>query len=660
MVSKGLPCEKCRGGKFWKVIDEHCYTEPRGAAWVLAAEAYAHKWLKTYEHCVARFLAPSRFVKQKFADNGWDSSRIDVLPHFQDVPRQHPQPCGAGAPILYFGRLSAEKGVSDLLRAIARLPGIQLLIAGDGPQRGELEDLAKGLKLTNVRFEGHIQGSRLEALIASSKFSVFPSRAYETMGKTILESFAGGRAVIASDLGSRRELVEDGRTGLMFRPGDTDQLTNLISLLYRAPELATTMGNAGYEYVRREHSQHDHYLELVRIYGELFHAKKSAAPARSLRVAFIGGRGLISKYSGIETYYEEAGSGLSGLGHKVTIYCRSYFTPPLAAYKGMRLVRLPTIRAKHLDTWVHTLLSTIHVLFSDCDIVHYHGLGPALFALIPRLAGKKTVVTVQGLDWQRKKWGWIASNVLRLGEQAAARFPDATMVVSRTLQERYSRQHHVQTVYVPNGTNVRKSKTTARLGDWGLDAGNYILFLGRFSPEKNCHLLIEAYENLNPRAKLVLAGGSSYSDSYTLALRKHQSEQIRILDWVFGDDLCQLLANALLFVLPSELEGQSVALLEAMGAGVCVLASDIPENCELVDGAGYTFQTGNVADLENMMRILLGSVQLRAGAAKKAQQRAQGQYRWPQIARQIEQVYLDMMEGSPSRQRSDRSAGQAA
>ena len=156
-------------------------------------------------------------------------------------------------------------------------------------------------------------------------------------------------------------------------------------------------------------------------------------------VAFIGGRGLVSKYSGIETYYEEVGKRLAGTGHEVTAYCRTYFTPPGERHNGMRAVRLPTIRSKHLETLIHTFLSTLHVLARPCDVVHYHALGPALFSFLPRLAGKKTVVTVQGLDWLRKKWGRIASAVLRVGELAAVSLPSHTMVVSHALRKHYRR-----------------------------------------------------------------------------------------------------------------------------------------------------------------------------------------------------------------------------
>ena len=359
-----------------------------------------------------------------------------------------------------------------------------------------------------------------------------------------------------------------------------------------------------------------------------------------------GGRGVISKYSGIEASYEGAGKQLAEMRHDVTVYCRTYFTPRQKEHNGMRLVRLPTLRSKHLETFVHTLLSTIHVMFSSCDVVHYHALGPALFSFLPRLCGKKTVVTVQGLDWQRKKWGYAASAVLRLADWAAVRLPNTTVVVSRTLQDYYRSRYDAETIYAPNGTIIRTRLGSSRLEQWGLEPDNYVLFLGRLSPEKNCHLLIEAFERLQISVKLVLAGGSAYADAYARELRKHECDRIRFLDWVSGEALDELLTNAMLFVLPSDLEGLSLALLDAMGAGVCVLTSDIPENCELVDGAGFTFQRGNVHDLEHMMGILVSDAQLREEAARKAQERVRERYLWPHIAERLEVIYLGLVDES--------------
>ncbi len=663
LVSHGKACERCKGGKFRHVVTEGCYAGPRSASVVLAAEAYVHRWLKTYERCVDLFLAPSQFVKDKLVENGFDGGRVHVLPHFQKLPEQAPLPIKTDAPILYFGRLSAEKGVGDLIRAAQLLPEMNLQIAGDGPQRHELADLAQSLNLKNVEFVGHLRGADLDRRIASSRFTVFPSHAYETMGKSILESYAWGRPVVASDLGSRRELVQDGLTGMLYPVGDARKLAEAIALLARHPELAVRMGREGQRFVQARHRPEDHYSKLFGVYQQLARAAAplsldQSQPARQkLKVAFIGGRGVVSKYSGIESYYEEVGRQLAAMGHEVTIYCRSYFTPDLAEHNGMRLVRLPTIRSKHWDTVVHTLLSTVHATCGRHDVVHYHALGPALFSFFPRLFGKKTVVTVQGLDWQRKKWGRLATKVLQLGEQAAVKLPNATMVVSQTLQQHYQIRYGAQPAYVPNGTSLRKRRAPSQLVRWGIEPANYVLFLGRFSPEKNCHLLIEAYERIATQVKLVLAGGSSYSDRYALQLRKHESDRVRVLNWVSGDDLEELLTNAMLFVLPSDLEGLSLALLDAMGAGVCVLTSDVAENREVVRDVGFTFKRGDVGDLERMLRLLIENPQLRRAAAQSAKQRVQEKYLWKQIAEQISQTYEQVVRPTKSAHSLPPAAG---
>ncbi|MGB6632456.1 MAG: glycosyltransferase family 4 protein, partial [Terriglobales bacterium] len=268
-------------------------------------------------------------------------------------------------------------------------------------------------------------------------------------------------------------------------------------------------------------------------------------------------------------------------------------------------------------------------------------------------AGKKTVVTVQGLDWQRGKWGRIASRVLRWGEAAAVSSPDATMVVSRTLQQHYRQQYNRDTIYVPNGATLAPRRLPRQLTEWGLVQDNYILFLGRFSPEKNCHLLINAFETLHTNMKLVLAGGSSHSDPYVKNLRQHESDRICFLPWVSGSDLEELLSNAALFVLPSDVEGLSLALLDAMAAGVCVLTSDIPENSEVVEGAGFTFDHGDQRDLERMLDMLIHDPELRRESATRERERIQGQYLWPGIARSIEKTYYEVLGWSPNKHALD-------
>jgi glycosyltransferase involved in cell wall biosynthesis len=608
-------------------------------------------------------------VREKFIEHGWDAAKFEVLPHFQE-PRQPADPdSGRNAYVLYFGRLSAEKGIDDLLRAMRQLPEVQLVVAGDGPRREALRQLALSLNLTNLKFVGHLDPAKRDALITHSRFTVFPSHAFETLGKTILESYACGRAVVATDLGSRRELVRDGQTGLLYPTGNVSRLAESIYMLSSRPDLAAKMGQDGWEMVRLEHTPEEHYGKLLSLYEDLLERKRRStralvtssaeppwerkrskssrpetAPAlRRLRVAFIGGRGVISKYSGIESYYEEVGKRLVEMGHDVTVYCRTYFTAKQAEHNGMRLVRLPTIRSKHWETVVHTLLSTLHAASRHYDIVHYHALGPALFSCIPRLWGTKTAVTVQGLDWQRKKWGGLASAVLRLGERASVKLPNATMVVSQALRYRYRELHASEAFYVPNGGVLRDRREARAILEWGLEPGRYILFLGRFSPEKGCHLLVEAFEQIETDVMLVMAGASSYCDDYSRELRAHASEKIRMLDWVSGETLDELLTNAMIFVLPSDLEGLSLALLDAMGAGLCVLTSDVPENREVVEGAGFTFQRGNVSDLADRLRFLIASPALRDAAGKAARRRIQEQYQWQKIAEDIERAYFEIL-----------------
>jgi glycosyltransferase involved in cell wall biosynthesis len=647
MVSGGSACERCAGGQFRHVISEGCYRGPRGASWVLAAEAYLHSWLQTYQKCVDLFLAPSEFVRDKLVEHGWDAGKIAVLPHFQKLSPV--APTKDSGPILYFGRLSPEKGVQDLIRAMQALPQAELQIAGDGPQRDELKYLAANLNLQNVKFLGQLDGADLQTVIAGSRFTVLPSHAYETFGKSILESYAAGKAVVASDLGSRRELVQHEKTGLLFRPGDVSALQAALLQLIEHPQKAAQMGAAGLDRARQRHSPDLHFGELIKLYQSL--QREPATEMQKLRVAFIGGRGVGSEYSGIETYYEEAGKRLAERGLAVTIYCRSYFTRAARHYAGMRLVRLPTIRTKHLETPVHTLISTLHAAFSECDIVHYHALGPALFSFIPRLFGKRTVVTVQGLDWRRRKWNALAAAVLRLGERAAVGLPNATMVVSRALQNRY-RAGGTETIYVPNGTILRERRFPSGVGRWGLTPKQYILFLGRLSPEKNCHLLLQAYLRLQTNVELVLAGGAPGSDAYASGLRAYASNRVHFPGWVNGAERDELLSNAMLLVLPSDIEGLSLVVLEAMGAGVCVLTSDIPENRELVEKTGFTFRRGDIDALTVMLKTLIEHPEMRREAEGRARARVRENYLWDDIAGQIEDVYRQV-----SGSRGDSGAG---
>lgn len=268
LISHGRICEKCKSGRFWHVFTEGCHNGPLASALTLGAEAYFHKWLGTYRKCVDRFIAPTEFCRNKLIENGWSASKIEVLYHFQRIPAV-PYLLPQEDYVLYFGRLAEEKGIRSLLFAMQRLPDIRLLIAGEGPQKGELEALAAMLGLRNVSFAGYRKGEDLYRLIHGARFTVMPSLTYETLGKTILESYALARPVIASDLGPRRELIADGITGLLFHPGSANDLAEKMTYLYKRIKLCAEMGEEGKKTLGERHSPELHYGALLKIYAQV-------------------------------------------------------------------------------------------------------------------------------------------------------------------------------------------------------------------------------------------------------------------------------------------------------------------------------------------------------------------------------------------------------
>ena len=368
---------------------------------------------------------------------------------------------------------------------------------------------------------------------------------------------------------------------------------------------------------------------------------------RPLKIAFIGGRGVAGTYSGIETYYEEVGAHLVQRGHQVVAYCRNYFTAPTPTYRGITVRRLPSLRTKHLDTLVHTFLSTVDALPRGFDVIHYHALGPTLFAILPRFFGRTTIGSVHGLDWQRAKWGRVARTVLRACEWTSSRCPSATVVVSRTLQQHYTASHGRVPHCIPNGVTPIVPRPPQRIKQYGLTRDEFLLFAGRLSPEKGVHTLLDALRSLPRRMPLVLAGGDSYSGDYIDALRAAAWEQVRFLGNVDRETLEELYSNCCAFVLPSAMEGLSVALLEALSAGACIVTTNIPENLEVIGDAGLTFSPGDADALREHLRALVDDPERRRAYRQRAQAHARTLARWDDVARATEQFYYQLLGSAP-------------
>jgi len=364
---------------------------------------------------------------------------------------------------------------------------------------------------------------------------------------------------------------------------------------------------------------------------------------RSLRIAFIGARGVGNTYSGIETYYEEVGSRLVDRGHEVVAYCRSYFTPNVSSYRGITVKRIPSLRSKHMDTFVHSFFSTLDVICRDVDVVQYHALGPSLFSLIPRIFGLKTVASVRGLDWEREKWGFFASMYLKGCERASALLPTATVVVSNKLRNYYADKYGRVPVYIPNGVLAPSLACPKRIRQFGLEKGNFLLFAGRLSPEKGCHYLLKALRPLKPNIKIVFAGGSSYSESYMRKLREMAWNDVLFLGFVDRDIMAELYSNCYAFVLPSEMEGLSISLLESLSYGNCIIASDIEENREVLQDAGVLFKSRDVESLRSALVTVLENPDVAESYRKKAHELGRNRFDWDEIARQTETFYYRVL-----------------
>jgi glycosyltransferase involved in cell wall biosynthesis len=302
-----------------------------------------------------------------------------------------------------------------------------------------------------------------------------------------------------------------------------------------------------------------------------------------MRIAFIGLRAIGCCSGGVETHVGELAPRMAALGHEVTVFCRAaYNTRESAVVDGVRLVNRPSCNTKHLEAISHTAACLPSVL-TGFDIVHFHATGPSLLSWVPRLTGRRVVVTVHGLDYQRAKWGGIASLVLKAGAWTSARCPQATIVVSAKLKAHYRERYGRETFHIPNGVSRPVSRPLDGLARFGLVPGGYVLSLGRLVPEKGAHHLIEAFRLLDTDLKLVVAGGSSHSDGYESHLRGLAGEDPRIVFTgpLYGPDKDEAFSNARLFVMPSELEGMPIVLLEAMSHGCPVLTSDIEECVEV-------------------------------------------------------------------------------
>ena len=375
---------------------------------------------------------------------------------------------------------------------------------------------------------------------------------------------------------------------------------------------------------------------------------------KGMRIAMIGHKRIPSREGGVEVVVDELSVRMAAKGHRVDAYNRyghhvsgkkydqEYGWKGRKYYKGIRVYIVPTFRRSSLNAIVYTFFATIMALFHPYDVIHYHAEGPCAMLWLPHFLKRKIVVTIHGLDWQRAKWGNFASYVIKFGERMAAKYADEVIVLSDNVRQYFMDTYQRQVTYIPNGISRPALQGCSIIGEkYGLTRDGYFLFLARIVPEKGLHYLIEAFYELDTDKKLVIAGGSSQAFGYMEQIHQMAAKDERILmtDFVQGQVLEELYANAYAFVLPSDVEGMAMTLLEAMSYGTCCLVSDIRENTEVVEDRAFTFRKGNVQDLRRQLAYLLEHPEeVRQKGAESADFIC-GKYDWDDVTEQTLALY---------------------
>ena len=369
-----------------------------------------------------------------------------------------------------------------------------------------------------------------------------------------------------------------------------------------------------------------------------------------MKIAMIGHKRIPSREGGVEVVVEELSTRLAKNGHQVEAYNRKGKNvqdknadeekKKIKDYKGVRIITIPTINKKGVDALLYSILATIRALFGHYDIIHYHAEGPCAMLWLPHLFGIRTVATIHGLDWQRAKWGGLASKYIKFGEKIAAKYADEIIVLSKGVEKYFKETYNRNTNFIPNGVNkstIREPKIIKK--KYNLNKDDYILFLARIVPEKGLHYLIEAYKQIDTDKKLVIAGGASHTNDYLNKIKEMVKDNSNIImtGFVQGKELEELYSNCCLYCLPSDIEGMPLSLLEAMSYGRRCLVSDIDENRDVIKEYGYTFKKGNARDLKDKLEKCLKDKNKRNDIDIK--EFVFKEYDWNEITKKVEKVY---------------------
>lgn len=370
----------------------------------------------------------------------------------------------------------------------------------------------------------------------------------------------------------------------------------------------------------------------------------------NLRIAMLGHKRIPSREGGIEIVVEELAARMAKKSHSVTCYNRKghnvagseFDGTKLKTYKGVTLQEVFTIDKRGLAAMTASVSASLRAALGNYDVVHIHAEGPAFMCWLPKLFGKKVIVTVHGLDHQRAKWGKFASWYIRSGEKNAVRFADEIIVLSKGVQDYFQNTYGRTTRFIPNGVNKAKLRKARQITEkWGLTKDSYILYLGRIVPEKGERYLIEAFKQTKTDKKLVIAGGSSDTQAFMDELKSLAKDDDRIIftGFVQGEILEELYSNPYIYTLPSDLEGMPLSLLEAMSYGNCCLTSDIPECAEVVEDKALLFRKSDVSDLKTKLQNACDHPEMVETYKAQAEEFICRKYNWDDVVEKTLKLY---------------------
>ncbi len=374
------------------------------------------------------------------------------------------------------------------------------------------------------------------------------------------------------------------------------------------------------------------------------YAAEDASTVRP-HVAFLGSRGVPARYSGFEVVVENLGSRLAAKGYPVTVYNRyPRYDLPAKTYKGMRVVVLPTIPTKSLDTIFHTALSALHALAQDYDVIYLCGVGNALIGGFLRLLGYKVIINVDGADFNRAKWGSLARGWLRISERWAIRFGHKVIADNSEIVSRYQREYGASPVHLSYGAIVREEPVQCgELERWKLTPRSYILYVSRLTPENQADLLLRAYARYQGPLRLVVCGGANYEHAYYQKLQKLADGRVIFTGPRYGDSYLELSQNAAFYVMPADIEATRLVLLDQLGIGAAILYHDCPATREVLADAAEPFSAENPEEALAEKITFLSENPARCEELRRlALQRAKDAFHWESVVERYEELFEEI------------------